>query len=288
MALNAQAQFLSILELTKGLLENSPKRLQHLEIFPFHHVEGDSLRYVRTPELTPASIIGFGDPIPDNTTIPDEPITFPMSELATSFLVAYKGQDIYSYTNDLVKLEEHLATRQLLYKFSEQLESGTNGFLGFTQLIKPSNVTDLNGNTLKLEDLDRAKGQIRVKEGESGVIFTNQSGYEQIRKAYYNRNQIPPVLNGKSSFDGWKIYINDFQPTHKIKDKDKPTTNIWFASLGMDALHGIIPENVGDNMFVTRKTVRTEGSEIVVHKTWPVGLALGSQAALASVKNVAI
>ncbi|WP_254705114.1 hypothetical protein [Bacillus thuringiensis] len=69
MALNAQAQFLSILELTKGLLENSPKRLQHLEVFPFHHVEGDSLRYVRTPELTPASIIGFGDPIPDNTTI---------------------------------------------------------------------------------------------------------------------------------------------------------------------------------------------------------------------------
>lgn len=286
MALNAQAQFLSILELTKGLLENSPKRLQHLEVFPFHYVEGDSLRYIRTPELTPASIIGFGDPIPDNTTIPDEPITFPMSELATSFLVAYKGQDIYSYTNDLVKLEEHLATRQLLYKFSEQLESGSNGFLGFTQLIKPSNVVDLNGNDLKLEDLDCAKSLIRVKEGESGVIFTNQPGYEQIRKAYYNRNQIPPVIDGKSSFDGWKIYINDLQPTHCIKDKS--TTHIWFASLGTDALHGIIPENVGDNMFVTRKTVRTEGSEIVVHKTWPVGLALGSQAALASVKNVAI
>jgi len=286
MALNAPAQFLSILELTKGLLENSPKRLQHLKVFPFHYVEGDGLRYVRTPELTPGSIIGFGDPIPDNTTIPDEPITFSMSELSTSCIISYKGQDIHSYTNNLVELEKILATRQLLYKFSEQLESGTNGFLGLNQLIEPRNVIDLNGNTLKLEDLDRAKALIRVHEGEYGVIFTNQPGYAAIRNAYYNINQIPPVINGHSSFDGWQIYINDFQPTHCINEK--PTTHIWFASLGRDALHGIIPENIGDNMFVTRETIRTEGSEIVVHKTWPVGLALGSQAALASVKNVAI
>ncbi|SDY29331.1 hypothetical protein [Thermoactinomyces sp. DSM 45892] len=286
MPLNQQVQFLSIDALALGLIENAPKRMQYLPFFPFYSIKGSALRYVRTPELVPAEIIGFGDAIEDQTSLPEEPVIFPMTEFATQFVVSYTGQDVYSDTNNLLQVEHDSAIRQLLYRFSKELQNGSDGFLGFKQLISLENSVDLRGATLTLEDLDRAKGKIRIRNGESGIIITNEPGYRLIRKAYYNRNILPPEVNGHTVFDGWLIYINDMQPLNC--NDSEPTTNIWFVTLGPGGMHGIIPESVGGNMFVTRQTSQADQSQTVVSVTWPVGLALGSQGALSGILNVGI
>lgn len=300
MPLGGEARFLSNNLLAQGLLENFPNRLQFLTVLPFFGIKGNSLTYVRTPELTFADTIGFCDRIPEHTKLPERPVDFPMAELATHFEVCYKSQDIFSDTNDQVAVQQGLAIRQLLYRFGEQFEIGNtqnnpNTFKGLKQLVNPSKVIDLGGAPLTIEHLDQAKGLVRTNNGYAGVIITNQLGYEFIRKAHYNVGIIPETaeiavpdpLNGMrmqkvTSFDGFIVYINDKQPVMR-----QSRTNIWFAILGWNHLHAIIPESVGENMFVSRTTIRPDSSQIVTHVTWPVGLALGSQSALAGILNAA-
>jgi hypothetical protein len=126
-----------------------------------------------------------------------------------------------------------------------------------------------------------------------------------------------------TAFDGWIVYINDKQPviecvqdgTHTVAGKKMPrlkpkkgakpkvlepnavtaaalsgeilpfATNIWFAILGWNHLHGIIPACADPTMFKLRQTIRPDDSKDVGHVTWPVGIALGSQCALAGILN---
>jgi hypothetical protein len=125
-----------------------------------------------------------------------------------------------------------------------------------------------------------------------------------------------------TSFDGWIVYINDKQPvipcipaeevklssgrkvqTFKPKKGAKPfvmepkqyaetlltlptvATNIWFAVLGWNHLHGIIPACADETMFKTRQTIRPDNSKDVGHVVFPTGIALGSQCALAGILN---
>ncbi|MHA2895959.1 hypothetical protein [Bacillus cereus] len=286
MALNQQVKFLSNDALAQGLIENVPKRMQHLTRIPIYQISGNRLRYVRTPELVSADIIGFGDAITDQTALPEEPVVFPITEFATQFEISFTGEDIYSDTNNLFNIERDAAIRRLLYRFSKELQSGSNGFVGFEQIISSENSIDLSGATLTLEDLDRAKNQIRTQNGESGIIITNSAGYGVIRQAYYNRNILPPEVNGHVAFDGWLVYINDMQPLNCIEPQVK--TNIWFMSLGLEGLHFIIPNNVGEDMFVIRQTYRANQSQTVVQVTLPIGVALSSQGGLSGIFNIGV
>jgi len=334
MPLNAESRFLSNDYLAAGLLENVPNRLQFLNVFPFYQIQGNSLTYVRTPQLTFADTIGFCDDIPDHTKQPDEPVNFKMAELATHFETSYKGQDIFCETNNLFKVEKGLAIRQLLYRFSEQFEIGDstlnpNTFDGLLKIVSPDKVLDLACAPLTIQHLDMAKGLVRTNNGYAGVIITNQIGYEFIRKAHYNVGSIPEMvqimvpdpLNGMkaqtvTAFDGWIVYINDKQPVipcivegtgAKAKTKPKKgakpfileprsvkemidiipavATNIWFAVLGWNHLHGIIPACADETMFKLRQTIRADNSKDVGHVVFPTGIALGSQCALAGVLN---
>jgi len=126
-----------------------------------------------------------------------------------------------------------------------------------------------------------------------------------------------------TAVDGWPVYINDKQPVvecvaegtvtiagkkmPKMKPKKgaKPVilepgaiskmvaesvivpfaTNIWFAVLGWNHLHGILPYCTEDTMFKVRRTIRPDNSKDVGHVVFPVGIALGSQCALAGILN---
>lgn len=298
MPLNQQAQFLSNDYLAKGLLENDPKRLQHLFSFPFYPIDGNSLTYVRTPELPLAATTGFGEAIPDQTTIPDPSISFPLVELATGFEIAYKASDIFEDTNDQTQLQIDLAIRRLLYRFSQEFTEGDtttdpNTFNGLRKLVAPANVVDVGAQPLTLENLDRAKGLIKVNNGYTGVLLTNQAGYEKIRTAYYNVGVDPdnvtiavPNEQKVTAFDGWPILINDLQPT--VTCDGVTTTTIWFAILGWNGLHGIIPSTVEESLFLTRFTNKPDGTDEVGHVTLPVGIALGSQSALSAVTNILV
>ena len=127
----------------------------------------------------------------------------------------------------------------------------------------------------------------------------------------------PAALQQVTAFDGWVVLINDKQPVIPCEAVEvlgkkvikpmagaKPkilepedlakldvdpipfATNIWFAVLGWDHLHGIVPACSDETMFKTRKTIRPDNSKDVGHVVFPVGLALGSQCALAGVLNV--
>jgi len=292
--LNEEARILSNDFLAPGLLEASPNRLQFLTVFPFYPIHGDSLTYVCTPELAFATPIGFCDDIPEHTKLPGEPRKFPMVELATHFEVSYKAQDVFCQTNDHYAVQKGLAIRQLLYRFAEQFEIGDstvdpNTFDGLRKLVHPDQVIDLACAPLTLEVMDQAKGKVRSNNGYGGAIITNQLGYEQIRRAHYDAGlepdteviAVPDPAGGTrmqqvTKFDGWIVYINDKQPNGicETPSGPEPSTNIWFAQLGWNHLHGIIPDCVGDSMFVERRTIRAENSKDVGHITWPVGIAL--------------
>jgi hypothetical protein len=303
--LNAEAKFLSNDFLAPGLLEESPNRLQFLTVLPFYPIHGDTLTYVTTPELEFATPIGFCDAIPEHTKLPQEPRKFPMVELATHFEVSYKAQDVFCQTNDQYEVQRGLAIRQLLYRFGELFEVGdsvadANVFDGLRKLVAPGQTIDLACTPLTIEVLDRAKGLVRANNGYAGVIITNQLGLEQIRKVHYDVGvkpdteviAVPDPAGGTrmqqvTKFDGWIIYVNDKQPNGECPTLPEPTpsTNIGFAQLGWNHLHGTVPDCVGDSMFVHRRTIRPENSKDVGHVTWPVGLALGTPSALAGIIN---
>lgn len=334
MPLNAESQFLSNDFLAAGLLENVPNRLQFLKVFPFYQIKGSSLKYVRTPQIAFAEQIGFCDDILEHTKLPDEPVEFKMSELATHFEVAYKSADVFCDVNPLFKLEQDLAIRQLLYRFAEQFETGDSGlnpntFDGLRKIVSPDKVIDLACSPLDIQALDRAKGLVRTNNGYAGVIITNQLGYEFLRKTHYHVGsipesvpfEVPDPMNGTkmqqaTAFDGWVVLINDKQPVieceevlvagkkvmqpkkgakpkilepedlAKFQNQVPPfATNIWFAILGWNHLHGIIPSCTEETMFKLRKTIRPDNSKDVGHIVFPSGIALGSQCALAGVIN---
>ena len=334
MPLNAESRFLSNDFLAAGLLENVPNRLQFLKVFPFFQIKGSSLKYVRTPQIALAEQIGFCDDIAEHTKLPDEPVEFKMSELATHFEISYRSADIFCETNSLFKVEQDLAIRQLLYRFAEQFEVGDstlnpNTFDGLPKIVSPDKVVDLACSPLDIQALDRAKGLVRTNNGYAGVIITNQLGYEFLRKTHYNVGsipesvpfEVPDPMNGTkmqqaTAFDGWVVLINDKQPVieceevlvagkkvMKPKKGAKPrilepedlakfqnqvppfATNIWFAVLGWNHLHGIIPSCTEETMFKLRKTIRPDNSKDVGHVVFPAGIALGSQCALAGVIN---
>ncbi len=295
MPLNSEARFLSNDFLAPGLLEAFPNRLQFMSVFPFYPIHGDSLTYVCTPELAFGTPLGFCDAIPEHTKLPDEPHNFPMIELATHFEVSYKAQDVLCQTNDQYEVQKGLAIRQLLYRFSEQFVIGDstadpNTFDGLDKLVDPANVINNACFPLSIETMDKAKGMIKSNNGYGGVIITNQLGYEQIRRAHYDVGTKPDTeliavpdpaggtrLQQVTKFDGWIVYINDKQPNGVCQTEHgpEPSADIWFAQLGWNHLHGIIPDCVGESMFVERRTIRPENSKDVGHITWPVGIALG-------------
>ncbi|HDR3658547.1 TPA: hypothetical protein QCO67_005091 [Bacillus cereus] len=285
MPLNQQGSFLSNDYLAEGLIEKAPKRIP-LSLIPFYAIRGKQLRYVRTPELVPAKMIEFGEAIPDQTTLPEEPVVIPLVEFATKFEYSLKTEDTCSDINNIFEIECAAAIRRIGYRICKELHSGSGGFQGFEQHISSANLIDLNGAPLTLEALDQAINKICTQNGEPGIIITNSVGQERMRKAHYDRHILPKEVNGHLVVGGWVTYINDMQPVCGIGPNMK--TSIWFVQLGPEGLYGIVPEHVGENMFVIRQTPRVDQSQMSVQVTFPANLVLGSPGALSGITNIGV
>ncbi|MBJ6361722.1 hypothetical protein ACFOQM_10550 [Paenibacillus sp. GCM10012307] len=284
MPLLGEAQYLSTDELLPGLLENWSKEIPGLECFPFYEIRGNALTAVATDALPDAGTIGYGSPLLDQTTIPNVPITYPFIDLATSFRISVKALDTCSGTNNLVLIQIKLAIQRLLYKFFNLLEIGNpainpNEFAGLKKLVDPFNVVNLGGTPLTLEAVDRAKGYIRTSEMKNKII-TNTTGYILYREAVHNAGI------SFSNFEDWPICLNDQQPTCSACGVD--TTNMWFVSLGLNGLCGIIPPKENGSMFRIRQVYDPDNGTIIVFVTWPVSISLATKAALSAVVNIAI
>ena len=322
--IGANAQLLANDALAKWLIEDFPFRIQLSSIFPFLPVAGDSFRYATTGLLNPGSTLGQCDTISEDTKQPNDlNRVHRFAEIATHFRVSYKAQDIFSSNvNDQVAVQMALAVRELLYKFWVLFESGDalvnpDEFDGLLRLVDPSNTIDLQGRALTLEDLDRARERVRANDGRCVVIFTSSIGKRAINASHYVRGFKPdseemeftsPDGTAKFEqvlkFDGAPVYINDLNQIYECNDNNTGTpipsekisrlndnepplaTNIWFFSLGPGSLHGIKPEKAQN--IITRSTILADASTLVYHLAMPVGIALGSAAALSVIKNVTI
>ncbi|SER06347.1 hypothetical protein SAMN05421690_100728 [Nitrosomonas sp. Nm51] len=322
--IGANAQLLSNDVLAKWLIEDFPFRIQLSSIFPFLSVSGHSLRYATTGPLIPGAAIGQNDTIPEDTKQPADPNrVHRFAEIATHFRVSYKAQDIFSSNvNDQVAVQMALAVRELLYRFwilFERGDTSTNPeeFDGLLRLVNPDNTIDLQGRALTLEDLDSAKELVRANDGRCIVIFTSSIGKRAINASHYVRGLRPAseemeftCPDGTTKFehvlkfDGAPVYINDlnqiFECSHNqvgaaippervlaLNGTEPPlATNIWFFSLGPGSLHGIKPEKA--QSIITRSTILADASTLVYHLAMPVGIALGSSAALSVIRHATI
>jgi hypothetical protein len=323
--IGANARLLSNDVLAKWLLENFPFRIHLAPDFPFYPITGDKLRYANTGVLTPGASIDPCATIPEDTKLPDDPNReFHFAELATHFRVAYTAQDIFSSNvNEQVSVQLSLAIRELLYKFWTLFERGDRTanpteFDGLEKLVAAANTFDLLCNELTLEDLDRAIEAVRANDGRCVDIYTSSIGKRAIDAAHWVRGLEPiyeevdvPCPTGGTRrekvlvFNGARVYVNDlnkvFDATSSCPgtliapadiaqyEKDHPdaklATNIWFLIRGENHLHGLAPASLGNSMFVTRSTILADESCLVYHVTMPVGIALGSQSALAGILN---
>lgn len=311
------AKLLSNDVLAKWLIEDFPFRIQLAPVFPFHPIAGHALRYATTPALRPGIALDFDAEITEDTKLPNEcNRVFPLIELATRFHVSYKAQDVFSSNvNDQTAVQMALAIRELLYKFWQLFESGDAArpgeFDGLSKLVDPARVLDLDFQPLTLEALEQAKEQVRSNDGRDVVIFTNSVGKRAIHAAHWSRGLEPqyqeitlpcPRDERVLSFDGAPVYVNDLNQTllRGPDDSEKPlpmtecatgpdaAANIWFFVMGENNLHGITPAALDSGLFVTRSTLLPDGSTLVYHVTLPVGIALGSAASLAVIRNATI
>lgn len=310
------AKLLSNDVLAKWLIEDFPFRIQLAPVFPFHPIAGHALRYATTPALRPGIALDFDAEIIEDTKLPNEcNRVFPLAELATQFRVSYKAQDVFSSNvNDQTAVQMALAIRELLYKFWQLFESGDAArpgeFDGLSKLVDPERVLDLDFQPLTLEALEQAKEQVRSNDGRDVVTFTNSIGKRAIHAAHWSRGLEPqyqditlpcPRDERVLSFDGAPVYVNDLNQT-LLRVPDGPSkpppsrpvdgpgvaANIWFFVMGENNLHGITPAALDSGLFVTRSTLLPDGSTLVYHVTLPVGIALGSAASLAVIRNATI
>jgi hypothetical protein len=325
-AVGQDARLLSKDVLARWLLEDFPFRIQLAPVFPFHPISGHALRYANTKTLVAAGSIDPGAGIADQTAVPVDPNrVYSFGELATQFRITYGAQDIFSSSgNDQAAVQMALAIRRLLYRFWTSFEQGeathSGDFDGLLRLVDPSRVIDLEGRPLTLEVLERAKELVRTNDGRGIVAYTSSVGKRAIHAAHWVRGVTPQYVElsfpsptgGRKpqhvlQFDGAPIYVCDLNqrlrydlavpgsPGVPVAPEDNAAvaepglaSHIWFFVMGENNLHGITPASLGESMFVARSTLLPDGSTVVYHITMPTGIALGSRACVAVVKNAGI
>ena len=252
--------------------------------------------------------------IPDQTAQPDPNDRFPLVELATRFCLSYQDQDVFSASvNDQVEVQHRLAIRRLHYRFWSDFENGRSSlgqFPGLSELVSERQMIDLQHRPLTLEDLDCAKELVRTHDGRNTVILTDSLGKRAINAAHWQRGVSPPSValhehcpcdgttHWSLAFDGAPVYVNDPGELGESDTagggeetpvtKSQGVTDVWFLALGSGGLHGIVPPLEDGSMFRVRQTEDPRSASTVFDITFPVGLALASDSAIAVVRNVAL
>lgn len=311
MALGTDGIRLTSDELAKWLLEDAPNKIQIARVFPFRPVQGESLSFATAAALTSGTAIDQCAAIAENTQLPKSPNkNFPYGYLGTHFRICYSALDRFSVPNDLIAVYRALAIRQLLYKFFTLLDNGSAGVAGeFGSLLSRApagQILDLASAIPTLENYDDVLYRVSDNDGYANAIMGNTRSLRRFLSAVYGRNlnadyveeMVPDPMTGMRrvklpSWHGVVWYVNDMIPVRVVSTQD--VSNVYFMVLGDHGepgpghgVTGIVPAPLAGTMFRMRSDVTEGGSTYIEHWTWPVGIAVGSEGALAVLKDARV
>ncbi len=299
---NAQALLLSNDQLLAGLLEDEPNRLQFLEMFPYHRVNGDSLRVSRSSAANfgAEGTADSGNVAPSVSQAVPANVSFQLTGLVQDFTVAQLHDLSFSNVNSQSQLQITAAIRRVLYKFARlfiQGDTATAGeFDGLRKLVTAGQTIQVAAGTgLKLTHMQDLVTKIKANNGREHVFFASTTGISKLKESYWKSGIDPAVvtLNAPDSnggtkrreclaFDGAPVLnIEDtFQPNNESYSTVTAGTSIWAAVLGPTGLHGIVPESLGERFIRIRRVLEsTAATRLRVY--WPVSLVLQTTTALA-------
>jgi len=265
----------------------------------------------------PADILYDGVTITMRAETPETAYSPPyqIGEFATGFVLPYFQQDTITVPNDLESVAGQMAIRRLTYAFFKKISraAGSGNLGDFNGLLDPltfltaGQTVDLLAvgpptapAVLTLPKIDEAFYKVTDGAGRPNAIMAHPRAIRQIKKTMYDAGlnldcvdwEWDDPLRGKvlgkvPAWEGVPILTNELIEI-STAGNGKKYSPVFFMVLGDSGgpgpgrgITGIIPKGRVGNMFVSRR--RSGGNtdaNIYVDVTWPVGLAMGSRAAL--------
>lgn len=308
------ANLLASIPAARWLLENNPRKIQIARVWPYLGIAGGSQSWARVDSFigsagSPISCSPIGESVDTATQV-----NFGFVELLTRYMVCFADQDHYRSPNDIDSVLYALAVRRLMYGYFAQLDlAGPGSPLSLRDKMDlTTRSVDMSGGPLTLDCLDHAYHLVDENEGRPSVIMTSSRGlrtyHSLCRNQGYDAPQIPfrwydPVSRRMvgswvTSFNGTPWLINDLMVG--ADDASPNEQRIYFIVLGDDSqarptrgVTGIIPSDLKHRMFVKRATFGAPdpgglGNPLPaqdVWVSWPVGVAVPSQAAISLIHN---
>jgi hypothetical protein len=305
-------QLLTSSPVARWAVEQAPIKLQIASVMPFQGVAGGELRYAQVPALTAGADLAPCAPVPDSSSTVEQ-AGFGFTQLGTRYRVCHADQDRNQSPNSPMGSSYPLAIRGLMYGFFGELDSDPGGPLALRNYILIDRTVTMGGGALSFNCLSDAFHRVDANDGRPTVIMSATPALRTYENLCRNAGFEPPTrpwrwynpASGRMeagevpSFNGVPWLIND-----RMEGKQNSAPNaqrIYFMVLGDDSgsgptrgVTGIVPKKLQHNMFVKRivpgayAVSEADNNPLAaddVFVSWPVGIAVGSPAAISMIEN---
>ena len=308
-----QAALLTQDPVAKGLIEQLPRPVPILKVFPFMKVEGAQLRVgTVAAALTPATGLVPSDVLPDDTETPAAYGPHVMGYLNTGYYLTFQAMDGFTFPNEQESDQSDLAVQRLLYGFCASMENASGSvypnYQGIPGLLNGHSGQVLTpGGAFAISHVYAGWKLIKSNNGRPNAIMSTTAAQLE-----YIQAMIAAGI-GLEYTDVWwddpkeglvKVEILSVMGTPWfVNDAMSNSKRIYFMVLGFGesgttarGLTAIIPAGMKgykNSMFVRRQLpatvdITSQGppvtagilSQEYVNWGWPVGLACGAPGAL--------
>jgi hypothetical protein len=306
--------------LLRDLIENEPNRMQMAFLLPFVPIRGDQRRVERSATTVDYGTNVLDDGLPgdddprfdtgdtstfttkEGVAIPTQEANFELKLLVHDVVV----QD-YVSINQSAKISQAGvqlggAARRLLYVFWTKFTTGDQTatpeeFNGLQKLVTAGQSilpVDTTNYYLELEDLSRLIAKVTANNGRPHALYTSDLGYRNILAAHYARGIAPDytMLHVPDGHGGHKqLQLPTFEDVPILKDDFCPSTealgpfndgiSVYAMTLGSEGVYAITAADAGPRMMTVREVLDETSPNAIYRLTWPVGLCLDKEDALA-------
>ncbi|MCA8939521.1 MAG: hypothetical protein KDB07_06925, partial [Planctomycetes bacterium] len=242
-----------------------------------------------------AQIQEIGVVLVDDPTDPDATNTeFPLGEIGSHFTIQDGDIDDNPYPNDLVALQIALAKRKCLYRFCQRMvranspSAANREFAGFGDIIEANMiVTATTPGTFVWAELIEAISLVSNGSGMPTCVMGSRVAIREVMEAI-GPTDMPwtTVQSAAGEYRVPSIFGAPLLRNDMLNDAED-ASKLWVLSLGDAGEQGtergvtaIVPPNASGDPFRIRATP-VPGGSVSVDVTLPIGLAAGSQGALA-------